>query len=165
MLKVPLQAYSSLTDMSNGGDSASTIAGKLAKYAYSPDSPRKLGSPSTVPATPTRPFRGSTSTPTPLRRSARKSTSRSPYFEADDDEGEDDSDEFEDLSDTPPTPSKTPKRRVESSPVKLGWKKPRGFAGPEKYAHLSNVEDCIGPNLDCNLSLPELADDSDILRD
>lgn len=165
--------------MSKGADSANTLAGKLADYAYSPSSAQKKNSLSNSNSAPVTPVRagssaGGPSTGSPLRRSARKATSRSPYFqdsEEDDEEAEDDdyandshSDSLVELSDAPSTPSKTPRRSTSTSAKgtptpsrkKLGWKKPRGFADPEKYAHLSNVEDCVGPNLDrtCAVHLP-----------
>lgn len=146
-----------LLSMSTGEDSSS-LAGKLAKYAYSPTpSPRKSGV-KVEASTPQRQAAVETQTPTALRRSARKSTSRSPYFEPD----EYDSDELSELSDyevsdeAPPSPTeavtKTPtKRRGDGTLEKFGWKRPRGFADPEKYAHLPLVQDCMLPELDCKV--------------
>ncbi|KLT45360.1 DNA glycosylase, partial [Cutaneotrichosporon oleaginosum] len=54
----------------------------------------------------------------------------------------------------PSTPSKpaaisprTPKRRPDGSLDKFGWKKARGYASPEKYAHLQPIGDCLAPEL------------------
>lgn len=141
--------------MSNGASSAASLAEKLGKYAYSPSpSPRKHIGVQQDPATPTRPERAGTSTTTPRRRSARKTTSQSPYFERQLDDGEDDGEELVKMEDEPPTPSKTLKRRDDGSLDKFGWKKPRRFAEPEKYAHLAPLVDCLEMNLNRVCSSP-----------
>ncbi len=121
---------------------ATTIAAKLAKYAY-PNSPLLPNSKSPhrplAPATPTSEA-GGPSTPTPTRSRKVKREPDVEYRIEDEDEGDEDSH----------TPSKRPKVKVKSgsSGGSGSGKKPRPFAGPEVYAHLRPVQDLLKPDLD-----------------
>ncbi len=98
---------------------AETLRSRLAQYAYAAPSPSPRRSPRTAPPT----------------------AATSGYGSDDEDSG-------------PGTPTKgtpatntTPKRRADGSLDKFGWKKARGYAAPEKYAHLRPITDCLAPDL------------------
>lgn len=101
--------------------------------------------------------------PPPARRSARNSqqkrlrdsdasdfapsdsdtpTRQSPYFSRTGEVRMDDDPE------TPSTPTRSRRRRDDGSLEDFGWKKPRRFASPSRYAHLPALSDALRPGLD-----------------
>lgn len=123
--------------------SSHTLAGKLAKYSYSPSSRSPASPERSKPSISTNEAGPSTLTPT------RITPKRKVKREADDDytldiESEDEG-EGEEASETPSKRAKVKPGTKGSSAEK---KKPRPFAGPEVYAHLRPVQDLLMPDLD-----------------